>query len=88
MKGPAWLVACAALAAGEYAGFRTDKMDAALFEGFEIGLGGLISPHGAVHGGSDEHGIGHGQHRGGEEIIGDTGGNLGHGVGGGRRDDH
>ncbi len=74
-------------AAGEIAGAGLDDADAALAQGFEIGLGGGVLPHVDVHGGGDEHGRGGGEVHGGEEVVGHAVRKFGQGVGGGGGDD-
>ena len=72
------------VAAGKKAAFRTDKVDAAGLQGAQIGLCCLGRPHARVHGRSQQNGRFGGQQGGGEHIVSDPTGQLGHQIGRGR----
>ena len=59
-------------------------MDAAGLQGTQIGLCCLGRPHARVHGRSQQNGRFGGQQRGGEHIVGNAAGQLGHQIGGSR----
>ncbi|MNC54437.1 hypothetical protein D3C75_1039210 [compost metagenome] len=76
------------IATGLTAGGRAEHLDVAALQQFEVGLGGLIAPHGLVHRRRDGHGSVGGQHQGGQQVVGDALGHTRQQVGGGRGDQY
>ena len=80
--------AAAELAArGELALLGLDHLDPALAQGRQVGLGGGVGVHAVVHRRRDQARRRAGEEGGGQHRVGDAGGQLGDGVGRGRRDE-
>jgi hypothetical protein len=72
--------------AGQRAGAGVDDRDPAVAQQREVRLGRGVLPHVVVHRGRDEHRAAGGQRGAGEQVVGQPVGELGDGVGRGRRD--
>ena len=75
------------LLTGQVSHFWQDELDSGRLESEDIGLGLRMEIHGLVHRRGHENRAAHGQVKGGQEVIGDSTGQLGDDVGRGRSDD-